>query len=130
MPIPLLLTVGLHIAAAAFWLLTSLVLGFGAAAEASRRVFRPQMVAATLTVFAGGGLWTVLHPYGFGRPEMVLAAGAVLAIAAAGVQGAMVGGPVRRLPDAVAEAKIVRGQKIAAVLLGLALACMMIARRV
>jgi hypothetical protein len=42
----------------------------------------------------------------------------------------MVGGPVRRLPDAAAGAKIVRGQKIAAVLLVLALALMMIARRV
>lgn len=130
MPIPLLLTIGLHIAAAAFWLLTSLALGFGATAEASKRMFRPQMVAATLTVFAGGGLWTTLHPYGFGRPEMVLAAGAVLAIAAAGVQGAMVGGQVRRLPDPVAGTKILRGQKIATVLLALALACMMIARRV
>jgi hypothetical protein len=130
MPIPLLLTIGLHIAGAAFWLLTSLALGFGAAAEASRRMFRPQMVAATITVFAGGGLWTILHPYGFGPPEMVLAAGAVLAIAAAGVQGAMVGGPVRRLPDPAAAAKIVRGQKIATVLLALALVCMMIAKRV
>ena len=130
MPIPLLLTIGLHIAAGGFWLLTSLVLGFGAAPEASTRLFRPQMVAATLTVFAGGGLWTILHPGGFGRQEMVLAAGAVLAIAAAGVQGAMVGGPVRRLPDADAGAKILRGQKIAAVLLALALACMMIAHHV
>jgi hypothetical protein len=123
-------TIGFHIAGAGFWLLTSLVLGFGAAPEASRRMFLPQMVAATITVFAGGGLWTLLHPYGFGRPEMVLAAGAMLAIAAAGVQGAMVGGPVRRLPDDAAGAKVVRGQKIAAVLLVLALACMMIARRV
>jgi hypothetical protein len=130
MPFPLLLTIGLHIAGAGFWLLTSLVLGFGATAEASRRMFRPQMVAATIAVFSGGGLWTMLHPYGFGRPEMVLAAGAVMAIAAAGVQGAMVGGPLRQLPDAAAEAKIVRGQKIATVLLALALTCMMIARRV
>jgi hypothetical protein len=130
MPIPLLLTIGLHIAASGFWLLTSLVLGFGAAPEASKRLFRPQMVAATLTVFAGGGLWTILHPYSFGRQEMVLAAGAVLAIAAAGVQGAMVGGPARRLPDAAAGAKILRGQKIAAVLLVVALACMMLAHHV
>ena len=69
----------------------------------------------------------MLHPFGFGRPEMVLAAGAVLAIAAAGVQGAMVGGQVRRLPDAAAGAKVARGQKIAAVLLVMTLACMMIA---
>ena len=130
MPIPLLLTIGLHIAAGGFWLLTSLVLGFGAAPEASKRLFRPQMVAATLAVFAGGGLWTILHPSGFGRQEIVLAAGAVLTIAAAGVQGAMVGGPARRLPDAAAGAKILRGQKIAAVLLALALACMMLAHHV
>jgi hypothetical protein len=42
----------------------------------------------------------------------------------------MVGGPVRLLPDAAAAAKVLRGQKIATVLLALALACMMIARRV
>jgi len=130
MPIPLLLTVGLHIAATGFWLLTSLVLGFGATPEASKRLFRPQMVAATIAVFAGGGLWSMLHPAGFRTPEMLLAAGAVLAIAAAGVQGAMVGGQVRRLPDAAAGAKVVQGQKIAAGLLVLALACMLIAPRV
>jgi hypothetical protein len=130
MPIPLLLTIGLHIAAGLFWLLTSLVLGFGGNPEASKRLFRSQMVAATIAVFAGGGLWSMLHPYGFRAPEMLLAAGAVLAIGAAGVQGAMVGGQVRRLPDPAAEAKIVRGQKIAGVLLVLALACMLIAPRV
>lgn len=130
MPISLLLTLGLHMAAALFWLLTSLVLGFGANPGASRRLFRAQMVAATLAVFSGGGLWSMLHPYGFRAPEMALAAGAALAIAAAGAQGAMVGGQVRRLPDPVAEAKVARGQKIAAVLLALALACMLIARHV
>jgi hypothetical protein len=130
MPFPLLLTIGLHMAGALFWLLTSLVLGFGQPAAVSARLFRPQMVAATVAVFSGGGLWTMLHPGGFGRPEMVLAAGAVLAIAAAGVQGALVGGNARRLPDPAAEAKVVRGQKIAGVLLTLALACMLIARHV
>jgi len=130
MRILLELTLGLHMAGAAFWLLTSLVLGFGQPAEASVRLFRPQMVAATVAVFSGGGLWSLLHPGGFGRQEMVLAAGAVLAIAAAGVQGALVGGGVRRLPDATAAAKVVRGQKIATVLLALALACMLIVRHV
>ena len=72
----------------------------------------------------------MLHPSGFRPQEMVLAAGAVLAIAAAGVQGAMVGSAVRRLPDPAAEAKIARGQKIAGVLLLLTLACMMAARHV
>lgn len=130
MPISLLLTIGLHMAAALFWLLTSLVLGFGGNPGASKRLFRPQMAAATLVVFSGGGLWSMLHPYGFRPQEMVLAAGAVLAIAAAGAQGAMVGGGLRRLPDPGAEARIARGQKTAAVLLALALACMLAARHV
>ena len=130
MPIPLLLTIGLHMAATLFWLLTSLVAGFGGNPAMSPRLFRPQMVAATLAVFSGGGLWSMLHPGGFGAPEIVLAIGAVLAIAAAGVQGAMVGGGVRRLPDPAAAAKVVLGQKIAAVLLLITLACMLAARHV
>lgn len=123
-------TTGLHIAAAGFWLLTSLVLAFGAAPEASRRMFLAQMVAATIAVFAGGGLWTILHPVGFGRQEIVLGVGAVLAIAAAGVQGSMVAGQARRLPDPAAGAKVLKGQKIATVLLLLTLACMMLAKHV
>ena len=130
MPFPLLLTLGLHMAGALFWLLTSLVLGFGGNPAGSKVMFRPQMVAATVAVFSGGGLWTMLHPVGFGPREMTLAAGAVLAIAAAGVQGAMVGGAVRRLPDAAAEARILKGQKIAGGLLAAALALMLVQRRV
>jgi hypothetical protein len=128
MPIPLLVTLGLHMAGALFWLLTSVVLGFGQPPAASARLFRPQMVAATVAVFSGGGLWSMLHSGTFGRPEMVLALGAVLAVAAAGAQGALVGGQVRRLPDPAAAAKVLRGQKIASVLLLLALACMMLAK--
>jgi hypothetical protein len=130
MPIPLILTLGLHMAGALFWLLTSLAMVLGGNPAAAKAMFRPQMVAATVAVFSGGGLWTLLHPYGFGRPEMVLALGAVLAIAAAGVQGAMVGGPARRLPDAAVERKIRLGQRIATGLLLATLALMMLAKRV
>ena len=130
MSIALLITLGLHIAGALFWLLTSLVLGFNNNPAASKVMFRPQMAAATVTVFSGGGLWTMLHPSGFGRPEMVLAAGAVLAIAAAGVQGAMVGGSLRRLPDPTAEKRVLLGQRIATGLLACALAAMLIQRHV
>ena len=130
MPIPLILTLGAHMAGAAFWLLTALVLGFGGNPAQSKVMFRPQMVAATITVFAGGGLWTMLHPYGFGPREIVLTIGAVLAIAAAGVQGALVGGSVRRLPDPAAEKKILLGQRIAAGLLIVALAMMMLEKHV
>lgn len=129
MPIPLLLTLGLHMAGAAFWLLSSLVLGFNNNPAASKVMFRPQMVAATIAVFSGGGLWTILHPAGFRAAEMALAAGALLAVAAAGVQGALVGGSVRRLPAPEAAAKIVRGQRIAAGLLLAALVLMVLQRR-
>ena len=130
MPFPLLLTLGLHMAGTMFWLLTSAVLGFGGNPGASKVMFRPQMVAAIVAVFSGGGLWTILHPVGFGPREMALAGGAVLAIAAAGVQGALVGGSVRKLPDPAAEAKIIKGQKIAAGLLAGALALMLLQRHV
>ena len=128
MPISLIVTLGLHMAGALFWLLTSLVLGFGGNPAASKVMFRPQMIAAVVAVFSGGGLWSLLHPGGFGPPEMALGAGAVLAIAAAGVQGAMVGGSVRRLPDPVAEKKILLGQRIASGLLAVTLALMLLAR--
>ncbi len=130
MPIPLLIVIGLHMAGALFWLLTSLVLGFNNNPAASKVMFRAQMVAATVTVFAGGGLWSWLHPGAFGRPEIVLAIGAVLAIAAAGVQGALVGGSVRRLPDPAAEKKILLGQRIASGLLVVTLALMLMAKHV
>lgn len=130
MSIPLILTLGAHMAGAFFWLLTALVLGFGGNPAQSKVMFRPQMVAATVTVFAGGGLWSMLHPYGFGPREIVLAIGAVLAVAAAGVQGAMVGGSVRRLPDPAAGRKVLIGQRIASGLLIAALAMMLLEKHV
>ena len=130
MPIPLLLTLGLHMAAALFWLLSSLALGWNNNPAASKALVRPQMVGATRAVFSGGGLWQILHAGGFGPKEMVLAVGGVLAIAAAGVQGAMVGGNVRRLPDPAAAATIQRGQRVATGLLAATLLCMLAERYV
>jgi hypothetical protein len=127
---PLLITLGLHMAGSLFWLLTSLVLGWNNNPAASGPLFRPQMIGATVAVFSGGGLWQLLHVGGFGPREMVLALGGVLAIAATGVQGMLVGANVRRLPDPLAAAKITRGQRIAAGLLAVALACMLAERYV
>jgi hypothetical protein len=117
-------------AAALFWLLSSLVLGWNNNPAASKVMFRPQMIGAALAVFSGGGLWQILHAGGFGPKEMVLTAGGVLAIAAAGVQGAMVGGNARRLPDPVAAATIQRGQRVATGLLVATLLCMLAGRYV
>lgn len=132
MPIVPLVILGLHMAAAVFWLFSSLILGWGQPAAASKSVFRAQMAAAALAVFTGGGLWQMLHVGAFGRPEMVLALGAVLAIAAAGVQGALVGGQIRRLRagEGGDERRILLGQRIATGLLGLVLLCMVLERYV
>jgi hypothetical protein len=132
MPLIPILILGLHMAAAVFWLFSSVILGWGQPATASVRLFRPQMAAATVAVFTGGGLWQMLHAGGFGWPERVLALGAILAIAAAGVQGALVGGQVRRLKagEAADEAKILRGQKITTGLLVVVFACMVLERYV
>ena len=123
--IPMLL-IGLHTIAAVFWLFSSAVLGWGQSAAASKPMFRAQMIAAVVVVFAGGGLWSILHPVGFGPREMLLAAGAVLGVAAAGVQGALVGKQVRLMKagQPADEVKVIRGQRTAAVLLIGALAFM------
>src|SRR5882757_685860 len=95
---------GLHIVAALFWLLSSFILA-RARGAGSAKMFRWQMAAATLAIFTGGGLWSMFHRGLFGPPEMILAGGALVAIVAAGVQGAMVGGPVRRMKSgALSEA--------------------------
>jgi hypothetical protein len=132
MPIVPLVILGLHMAAAVFWLFSSLILGWGQPPIASKTLFRPQMAAAALAVFTGGGLWQMLHAGGFGPPEMVLALGAVLAIAAAGVQGALVGGQIRKLRAGLPgdDRKVLLGQRLATGLLGATLVCMVLERYV
>jgi len=128
MPPVLIALLSLHILSTLFWLLTSFILA-RASGAGSEKMFRWQMLAATVAVFTGGGLWSMFHRGLFGPPEMVLAGGALLAIAAAGVQGAMVGGPIRRLKSgaltqAEAFAKITKGQRLSAGLLAVALLAM------
>jgi hypothetical protein len=132
MPIVPIVILGLHMAAAVFWLFSSVILGWGQPATASVRLFRSQMVAATVAVFTGGGLWQMLHAGGFGWPERVLALGAVLAIAAAGVQGALVGGQVRRMRSGEGgdARKVLLGQRITTGLLAVVFLCMVLERYV
>jgi hypothetical protein len=128
MPPVLNALLSLHIVSTLFWLLASFILA-RASGAGSEKMFRWQMLAATVAVFTGGGLWSMFHRGLFGPPEMVLAGGALLAIVAAGVQGAMVGGPIRRLKSgaltqAEAFAKITKGQRLSAGLLAVALLAM------
>jgi hypothetical protein len=115
MQIVIIVLIGLHILAGVFWAgaTFAVVRSGGAGAEA---LFRPQMGAATFTVLAGVGLWGLLHRASDGPTEHTLAVGALCAIAAAGVQGAM----RRKNP--------LRGQRIAAGLLAITVICMAIAR--
>ncbi|MDB5461225.1 MAG: hypothetical protein JWO72_2966 [Caulobacteraceae bacterium] len=126
-----LIVLGLHILAALFWLLSSFILA-RASGAGSQKMFRWQMAAATLAIFTGGGLWSMFHRGLFGPAEMILAGGALCAIAAAGVQGAMVGGPIRRLKSGAlgqeeALRRITLGQRISAGLLAVALITMVAA---
>jgi hypothetical protein len=126
-----LIVLGLHILAALFWLLSSFILA-RARGAGSPKMFRWQMAAATVAIFTGGGLWSMFHKGLFGPAEMILGGGALCAIVAAGVQGAMVGGPIRRLKSGAlgqeeAFRRIALGQRISAGLLAVALLTMVAA---
>jgi hypothetical protein len=123
----------IHVLAGVFWAGTTFALARngGAGAEA---LARPQMGAAVITVLAGLPLWHLLHRGSFGPQEQVLALGAVCAIAAAGVQGAVSLPASRRLVTAGGPAepplrsRVATGQRIAAGLLAVTVGCMAVAR--
>lgn len=131
MPFTIIIALSLHVLAAMFWAGSSFTLartgGLG-----GERLFRPQMGAATVAVLAGGYLWGELHPGMFGTGEQILAVGALCALAAAGVQGAMVGRAVRALKtgadEAAAHDRIAGAQRIASGLLAVTVVCMIAAR--
>lgn len=134
MPILVIIALSLHVLAAVFWTGTSFTLArlSGAGAE---RLFRPQMGAATVAVLTGAYLWSQLHAGGTGGAEKVLMLGAVCAVIAAGVQGALVGstaGALRRgsIQPEPAARRMALAQRVAAPLLAVTLVCMVTARYV
>jgi hypothetical protein len=134
MQIALIITLSLHILAAVFWAGTSFTLARtgGVGAE---QLYRPQMGAAVIAVLTGGYLWHLAHAGAFGPSEQVLAAGAVAALIAAGVQGAVGGRAIRALragkvDETGARSRIATAQRIAAALLALTAICMGAARYV
>ena len=104
-----------HALAGVFWAGSTFVMA-RAGGEGADRLFRPQMGAATLTLLAGIGLWSILHRGPMGPMETTLAVGAICAIAAAAVQGML-----RRSSPALS-------QRIAALLLAITVVCMVTAR--
>lgn len=129
----LVIAISLHLLAGVFWAGTTFTLAHtgGAGGE---RLFRPQMGAALVAVLAGVALWHLAgHEGSFGPTERSLTLGAICAIAAAGVQGAVGGRAIRALregaiPQDAARARIALAQRIAAVLLAVTVVCMAAAR--
>jgi len=128
----LVIAVSLHLLAGIFWAGTTFTLARTGGARAEG-LFRPQMGAAVVAVLAGGYLWGQLHPTG--TSGMVLGLGALCAVAAAGVQGAIGGKAIRglrtgALSEADARPRIVTAQRIASALLVVTIVSMGVANYV
>lgn len=130
----LIIVLSLHILSSVFWAGSSFTLartgGIGC-----EKLFRPQMGAAVVAVLTGGYLGHLVHAGSFGTAEQVLSVGAVAALVAAGVQGAIGGRAIRSLRNGTSDETVVRSriataQRVAAVLLAVTAVCMGAARYV
>jgi hypothetical protein len=115
-----------------FWAGTTFGLA-GTSGISAGQLFSRQMIAATIAVLSGGYLWGLTHAgAGFGPAEQTLAAGALAAIVAAGVQGVLIGPALRRIrassDDAAAKSRIVLAYRISAALLAITIVTMTSAR--
>jgi hypothetical protein len=115
-----------------FWAGTSFTLA-RISGVGGEQLFRPQMGAALVAVLTGAYLWHVAHAGAFDTAERVLALGALCAISAAGVQGAIGGGAIRGLRSGTADEtgarqRIALAQRVAAGLLAVTAVCMVAAR--
>jgi len=132
MHILIVVAIALHVLSSIFWAGSTFTLARtgGLLAE---RLFRPQMGAATVAVITGAVLGHFLHPGAPGSAERILAAGAVCAIIAAGLQGAFTGRALRvtdATRSAAAQRAIALSQRAAAVLLMITAVCMAVAKYV
>jgi hypothetical protein len=134
MQIALIIALSLHFLSAVFWAGTSFTLARTAGAG-GEQLFRPQMGAAVMAVLSGLYLAHLAHGDSFGPTEQVLAVGALAALIAAGVQGAIGGRAIRSLrngkaDEAHARSRIATAQRVAAALLAVTAVCMGAARYV
>ncbi len=130
MQILIMVAIAIHALAAFFWMSVSSIASRNG--QVGKMMFPRQMGAATMAVLTGGFLWSQLHTGGFGAYEIILAAGALCAVIAAGIQGAVVG-KARRIiraggDETAATQTISRANGLASGLLALCLICMVIAR--
>ena len=139
MQIPLIITLSLHVLSSVFWAGSSFTLARtgGAGGE---QLFGPQMGAAVVTMLTGAYLGHSVHAGMFGTSEQILAVGALAALVAAAVQGAIGGRAIRSLRNgkadeadarsriADARLRIATAQRVAALLLAVTAVCMGAAR--
>lgn len=130
----LIIVLSLHVLSSVFWAGSSFTLartgGIG-----GEKLFRPQMGAAVVAVLTGGYLGHLVHSGSFSPAEQVLAVGAVAALVAAGVQGAIGGRAIRSLRNGTSDETVVRSriavaQRVAAMLLAVTAVYMGAARYV
>src|SRR3981081_2132201 len=102
MQIALIIALSLHILSTVFWAGTSFTLAL-TGGVGGEQLFRPQMGAAVVAVLTGGYLGHLVHAGAFGTAEQILAVGALAALVAAGVQGAIGGRAIRSLRTGTAD---------------------------
>jgi hypothetical protein len=135
MQIVLMAVLVLHVLTAVFWAGSTFTLA-RMSGERAEQFFAPQMGAAAVAALTGLVVWRQLHSGTFGLAEQILAAGVAAALLAAGVQGALIGGARRKIgaasgADATAQRRrMAVGERIAAVLLAVALIAMTMVRYV
>jgi uncharacterized membrane protein len=132
MQIALIIALSLHILSSVFWAGTSFTLA-RTGGVGGDRLFRAQMGAAVIAVLTGGYLGHLVHAGSFGTAEQILTVGALAALIAAGVQGAIGGRAIRSLragtaDEADARSRIATAQRVAAALLAVTAVCMGAAR--
>jgi hypothetical protein len=122
----MVVTLVLHVLSGVFWAGSTFTLARtgGAGAE---KLYRPQMGAAAVAILTGGVLWHLLHRGSPGKTEYILALGALAAVVAAGVQGAWRLWAMRKIAEAD-HPGFANVQRVAGVLLAVAVICMAAAR--
>jgi uncharacterized membrane protein len=132
MQIALVIALSLHVLSSVFWAGSSFTLARTGGAS-GELLFGPQMGAAVIAMLTGGYLGHLVHSGAFGTGEKILAAGALCALIAAGVQAAIGGRAIRTLRNRTADAmaarsRIAAAQRVAAALLAVTAVCMGAAR--
>jgi hypothetical protein len=127
----LLIAVAVHVLTGVFWTGAAFVLARFGPATGGLRLRRVQLLAATLSVVVGAWLWIGRRGEWGELQAEAMQLGAVAAVLAAAVKSALGLGASRRLDgpdDAAARRRLMMIDRLAALLLGVAVTAMVLAR--